>query len=75
MQINPADVKTETFTTEGAWSTKFNGVKLTYVPTGDTVYSYEQRSQWANRDVAWEKLIKLISTPNQLELEFEDEEI
>jgi peptide chain release factor 2 len=60
IDINPADVRTDTFRASGAGGQHINktdsAVRLTHVPTGIVVQCQNDRSQHRNRDEAWSML-------------------
>ncbi len=60
IDINPADVRTDTYRASGAGGQHINktdsAVRLTHVPTGTVVACQNERSQHANRDRAWKML-------------------
>ena len=60
VNINPADVRTDTYRASGAGGQHINktdsAVRLTHVPTGIVVQCQNDRSQHRNRDEAWSML-------------------
>lgn len=60
VNINPADVRVDTYRASGAGGQHINktdsAVRLTHIPTGIVAISQDSRSQHSNRDLAWQRL-------------------
>ena len=75
IDINKADLRTDTFRASGAGGQHVNktesGVRFTHIPTGIAAESTESRSQIKNRGIAMQRLIQKIKEVTQAKIQQE----
>jgi len=75
IDINKADLRTDTFRASGAGGQHVNktesGVRFTHIPTGIAAESTESRSQIKNRDIAMQRLYQKIKEVTRAKIDQE----
>jgi len=56
MEINPKDISITGYNTGGSWFPNLSGIRITHIPTGIYAESGAERSQHANKAVAYDLL-------------------
>lgn len=75
-KLKKSDVREDFFRASGAGGQHRNktdsAVRLTHMPTGTVVTATEQRSQYQNRQVAWDRLREKLFSPDTETYHFND---
>lgn len=61
MEINPQDIRVEILYGGSSWSRTSNIIEVTHLPTGIKTRSSKERSQHANKHIAMQEMISILT--------------